>query len=286
VIKSVFYICIIMPAYATQALGQTTANFATFQRKVMAEGLLVLKCSGKVVEGGIISRAGELKKSGRLKNLVIVPGAGEQITEATREKGLTPSFVKGRRNTSEPVLRIAIQSLEGITSGIVEKLEKAGVEASPFLTGVFQARKAVVGGWVGDINNVDILEPVQALLAGKAAILAPLGKDAHGWELNLNADDAAISAATAFHATQLIFATDVNGIEFGGSVLADVTVSALAGLIDSHIVSDGMIPKAFACIKAAEAGIPVRIINGKDPDALTHALEGKGGTVVLPHEVR
>lgn len=277
-----------MPANAMRSWGILTANarqIAEFRHKVREEGLLVLKCSGKLIEGEAIAirSAADLKKSGRVKNLVIVPGAQKQITAAMKARRLTPEFIAGRRVTSETVMYIAYEELQKITFGIANDLSnKYGVGTDFFIFGVFYGRPVGVGNRTGDITEVDCGDMARKLLGGKALVLAPLGKDGVDGYLSLNADDAAVSAAVALGATQLILATDRDGIGIGDNTIRDITVSALAGLISDGTVTGGMVAKAEACMKAAAAGIPVRIINGNDPEAVALALDGNCGTAVLP----
>ncbi len=259
------------------------SNFQRLKDRVGTEGLLVLKCSGKLVGGEAIAirSAAELKQSGRVKNLVIVPGAQKQITAAMEKCGFTPKFIGGCRVTDDNVMRIATRELGMILMGIVDRLRACRVEAEFSLFGTFYGEPVSRGNRTGDITKVDCGAAVLDLLCGKAVVLAPLGEDDLGGKLSFNADDAAASAAVALGATQLILATDKSGIERGGKLLRGITVSALAGLIRDGTVTGGMVAKAQACMKAAAAGIPVRIVNGNDPKAVALALDRKCGTAVV-----
>ncbi len=277
-----------MLSYAQRPGAVRLSVLDKLREAVKEEGLLVLKCSGKLIEGEatVIRSAADLKKSGRLKNLVIVPGGQKQITAAMEARGLKPEFIDGRRVTSDdaerPVLRIAADELCKITSGIANDLSnKYGVGADFFPWKVFHGKPAGVGNRTGDITGVNCGDVARRLLCSKAVVLAPLGRDSFGGKLSFNADDAAVSVAIALEATQLILATDRDGIEIGDNAIRDITVSALAGLISDGTVTGGMVAKAEASIKAAKAGIPVRIINGNDPNALALALDGNCGTAVV-----
>lgn len=260
-----------------------SSNLQKLKARVLEEGLLVLKCSGKLVEGPAVRSAALLKKSGKLKNLVIVPGAQAQITATMEKRGLRPRFDgEGCRITDEPAMRIATSEIGKVVFGIVKSLHDCGVDASFKHFGMFYGKPAGSGNRTGVITGMSCGEVALELLCGRAMVLAPLGEDSEGGPLSLNADPAAASAAVALGATHLVIAMEKDGIEVGGSQLKSVTIPALAGLIGDGTFSGGMVVKAKACIYAAKAGIPVSLVDGNDPDALERVLGGKGcGTAVV-----
>jgi acetylglutamate kinase len=178
-------------------------------------------------------------------------------------------------------MRIAASELRTITSGIAKNLRYCGVDADHLLLGTFYGNPVGRENRTGDITRVDCEDAAIGLLGGRVMVLAPLGQDELGGNLSFNADDAAVSVAVALGATRLILATDRDGVEAFGAVLRTIGVSALAGLISDGTITGGMVAKANACIHAANAGIPARIINGNKPEAVALALDGKCGTVVM-----
>jgi len=122
---------------------------------------------------------------------------------------------------------------------------------------------------------------------GYIPVIAPIGIDAEGNSLNINADIVAAELATAVHAKKLILVTDVPGVlrdtKDEKSLISQVTIAEAQKLIDEKIIKGGMIPKLEACVKAIQNGVErVHIINGLLPHALLlEILTEKGiGTMI------
>jgi len=99
----------------------------------------------------------------------------------------------------------------------------------------------------------------------------------------VNADLAAAAIAGALDASSLIFMTDVPGIYRNwpdrGSLISEISATELQKLLPEF--DGGMAPKVKATLDAIEKGAKVvRIIDGRDPEALANALIGIGGTKV------
>jgi acetylglutamate kinase len=270
-----------------------------FRDKVKTEGLLVLKCSGKLATGSIIPAAADLKLRRVVKNLVIVPGAKEQINAAIKEfnPNYVPKFVGGRRVTPSWMMDLVERVYQKILTRIMAGLRDYNPE--PLMYGVFYGQPVSEKNRTGNITQVEPITVISALFNGQIAVLAPLGLSETGdgrpdslgslclsspyagAGLSFNADDAAAWIAKTLGATQLLLATDKGGIEAHGKMQKEITVSALARLINKSIVRDGMVVKARACMTAVAAGVPVRVINGSNPDSVTRALREKCGTAVV-----
>jgi acetylglutamate kinase len=247
---------------------------------VKAEGLLVLKCSGKTLGDEVLGCVAQLEPA---KHLAIVHGGGVQITDAMKALGMEVRFHDGYRVTDDMAMEVVEQELVKINRGLVGRLHAFGYDAAPFLYGVFFGDTIEDTGRYGRITRTECPEVMHALLKSRIAVLSPMGTDSCGGKLNLNADDAAVSAAIALGASEVILATDVDGIFADGELITEIKVSRLEGLMEARIISGGMIAKARACIQAAEAGVLVRIVNGNCSEAVQLALDGKDcGTTVLP----
>ena len=107
-------------------------------------------------------------------------------------------------------------------------------------------------------------------------------KDSPGF-INVNGDPVAGEIAAALRASKLIYLTDVDGVsDASGQRLDTITASQAENLIETGVISGGMIPKITACLKAAGAGAVARIIDGTRPNALVKEIRGQdGGTTLL-----
>ncbi len=82
-------------------------------------------------------------------------------------------------------------------------------------------------------------------------VVAPLGLDADGTILNVNADDSAAAIATALAADELMFLSDVPGVlDEQGAVLSQISASH-----PPASASGGMLPKLEACTAALLGGV-------------------------------
>ena len=264
-----------------------------YKQKVENEGLHVVKCSGKALGSSVMECIAGLKASGKMKNLVLVHGGGAQITQEMERLGMKPVFSNGYRITDARTMAVVEQVLNKINKDVVESLRRCGICAEQFQRGVFHGKSMKRGmlGWLfskdryGRITEVSCSGIANTLVEGKVAVLSPIGENKKGMSLNLNADDAAVSAAIALGATAVVLATDVDGIMANSAVVSEITAKGLERLMKDGTVNGGMVAKARACIQAAKAGISVRIINGNKEGTMEKALDkNKCGTMVLPIE--
>jgi len=100
-----------------------------------------------------------------------------------------------------------------------------------------------------------------------------MGKGRDGKTYNINADDAASSAAISLSAEKLVVLTNVKGImrspEDANSLISTLTVSEAQSLIEEGAIQAGMIPKVNSCVAALEGRVrKAHIIDAR----ISHAL--------------
>lgn len=142
-------------------------------------------------------------------------------------------------------------------------------------------------GLVGDVSGTDPSSILDLLEDGIVPVIYPIGKDAEGKKLNVNADTMAAGIAAGMGVSEMIAITDVPGIltdiKDPDSKLDSVTLDQVQALIDDGTISGGMIPKVEACRKAVEAGAEaVRMVDGRKPEGLAEdIIEGNPrGTLI------
>ncbi len=239
---------------------------------------------------------------------VIVHGGGSNVTQAMQEAGLEAQFVQGRRYTDERTLSIAEQVLVNqVNQSIVDQINKRGphamglhslascvvfahrvfLELPPTSGGQGQGRKVDLG-FVGEVDwiNADVLSAL--LDAGCLPVIAPIGRDAAGGKLNINADLVAGHVAAALRAEKLVLVSDTHGIRTSqdpDSLASHLTKQQIQQLVDKGVVVAGMLPKVEASFIALEAGVPkVHIIDGRIRHSLMleiYTQKGIGTEIVL-----
>jgi acetylglutamate kinase len=233
---------------------------------------------------------------------VLVHGGGKAIDRAMADAGLTPRKVLGRRYTDRQTLDIVVHVLlNHINAGIVEGLRQLGGRAVPLHSGslqcLFGERLTLPGpegrpvdlGHVGRVTRVDAGLIADFCAGGVVPVLPSLAHDRDGGWLNVNADTAAAAVAGHLRAEKLVLLTDTPGIlrdrRDPQSLLPSLDADACHRLIEQGVLSEGMIPKAEACLDSLRAGVrKTHIIDGR----LRHSLlleiytdRGVGTEIVL-----
>lgn len=200
--------------------------------------------------------------------LVVVHGGGDEVTALQRRLGSEPTFIGGRRVTTDEDMEVVRMVLSGtVNKRLVRQLLGEGVAAigiSGEDGGLLPALLLDDGalGAVGEPLNADP-RPVEALLsAGFVPVVSPLGRHAGtGQGLNINGDDAAAAIAGAIGADELLLLADVPGVlDAAGSLVPAIAADAVDDLIASGVARGGMSAKLQAARRALAAGVPaVRI---------------------------
>jgi acetylglutamate kinase len=210
--------------------------------------ITVVKVGGAA--GGAVAHVAQLVARGR--EVVVVHGAGPQITDACRAAGLEPRFVAGQRVTDAAVMRLVDAAVRDANAALCGELAAADVSCRP----MHDALTAEPWGdeRLGLVGRVTFVEQIgiRAVLAARAVpVIAPTASG-----LNVNADNAAAAVAAALRASELIFLSDVPGL-LGpeGDVIRRLSASAVSQLVASGHVTGGMIPKLDAGLAAIAGGV-------------------------------
>ena len=229
-------------------------------------------------------------------NPVVVHGGGPMISQMLERLGMTPTFVDGIRVTDRETMEVVEMVLGGrVNKDIVNRINRHGGNAVG-LTGkdgnLLMAKpisKAASGPDMGFVGQVETVSPDLLYRLDDARyipVIAPIGVDADGQTYNINADLAASALARALHAEKLVLLTDVAGILDGdGELLSSLRQPEVKRLIDSGVISGGMLPKVQACVEALEGGVAkAHILDGRTPHAMLLELftDGGIGTEMLP----
>src|SRR5262249_20576102 len=124
----------------------------------------------------------------------------------------------------------------------------------------FQAEPLVHNDTEGGLGYVGYLTGVNTALlgslwnAGLLPVAACLGLGPDQELYNINADHMAAASAEYLQADQLIYLTDVDGVQEGPRTLAAVACDEIERLVKSKVVSGGMVLKLEAARRALEGG--------------------------------
>jgi len=123
-------------------------------------------------------------------------------------------------------------------------------------------------GFVGYLTSVNVRFLESLWRVKLLPVAACLGLGADGELYNINADHMAAACAEFIAADHLIYLTDVAGVLDGGKVISALSSEQINQLIDSRVVSGGMILKLEAAKRALEGGVEeVHIVGGESAAA-------------------
>jgi acetylglutamate kinase len=186
--------------------------------------------------------------------VIVVHGAGPQITTEMERLGIPVSFVNGRRRTSRAALDVVRSSMEAVNAELCAALGDVAVPVLGHLDGLFAVPVPPLGQ-VGDPLPSRPKKLVAALAAGKVPVVAPLAVG----PLNVNADDAAASLALGIGAKTLVFLTDVAGLYIDDEVVDAIDVGEARRMLAEGLFEGGIVPKLRAAALAAASGITATI---------------------------
>ncbi len=225
--------------------------------------------------------------------VVLVHGGGPEINEMLGKIGKKSEFVDGLRVTDKETIDVVQMVLAGkVNKGLVNLIENKGGSAIG-LSGVdghmIEAKiKHEKLGYVGEIENVNVKPIIDVIDKGYIPVVSTVGCDYDGNVYNINADTAAAKIAGELGAESLISMTDIAGIlkdkDDPDTLISVIKTKEIPKLIESGIISGGMIPKVECCIEAINMGVKhVFIIDGTIPHAiLVEMLTNEGiGTMFI-----
>lgn len=221
--------------------------------------------------------------------VVLVHGGGPDINELMCKLGQEPTFVDGLRVSDAQTVEIVQMVLAGkVNKTLVNLLQMHGGNAVG-ISGIdgklIEAKMRDQRlGYVGEIEKINAQIITDTLDGGYIPVIATLGGDSDGNTYNINGDTAAAEIAGALGAERLIMMTNVPGIMTDvnnpDSLITSVSIHDAQKLVDSGVISGGMIPKLQCCISAITKGVEnVVIMDGRIPHAILMELltdEGAG----------
>jgi acetylglutamate kinase len=232
---------------------------------------------------------------------IVVHGGGPQIDEHLTRLSIEPRRVEGLRVTDDATMEVVEMVLAGkINKEIVALIGRQGGRAvglsgvddglvlaeklSPVRT---RAGAMVDTGRVGAVRKVRP-EVLQSLVgSGLIPVIAPIGADADGRSLNINADTVAGALAAAMKADKLVLMTDTQGVcDQAGKLINSLTRGEIARLRGDGVISGGMIPKVECALEALAGGVQkCHVLDGRTQHAvLLEIFTDRGIGTQIVHE--
>jgi acetylglutamate kinase len=243
---------------------------------------IVIKLAGTLLEDdatvrSIAGQIAALAKQGH--EMLVVHGGGRVFTATLKRMGIESNFVAGLRVTNRETRDVAVMvfagllnkrlasaiSAEGALAVGISAADAACFRAEPMIHNEIEGRLGFVGYLTGMNNSF-----IESLWRENLIPVAPcLGLGPDNELYNINADHMAAACAEYLAADRLIYLTDVAGVLDGDKVLSAVTWEEIERLVQSRVVSGGMVLKLEAAKRALEGGVrEVHIVGAGFSDSL------------------
>jgi acetylglutamate kinase len=271
-------------------------NSETNRVEVLSEALpYIQKFAGRTI---VVKYGGAAMKDSNLKDKVVrdivllscvglrpvvVHGGGPEINTWLGKLGIEAQFKNGLRVTDAATMEVVEMVLVGkVNKEIVSLINQAGGTAvglcgkdGNLITARPDGREGI--GFVGEVSGVKIKLLESLVNSGYIPVVSSVAADENGQSYNINADTVAGEIAAGLGAEKLILMTDTAGIledyHNPETLIAKLDIQEARQLIESGIVSGGMIPKVNCCVRSLAQGVKgAHIIDGRIPHALLQEI--------------
>ncbi|MBC8061449.1 MAG: acetylglutamate kinase [Clostridiaceae bacterium] len=215
--------------------------------------------------------------------VVVVHGGGPEINDFLNKIGKKSEFINGLRVTDEETVEVVQMVLAGkVNKDLVSLIDKnggkaiglCGIDADLLKAKKSEVQNGVDLGYVGEIVEVNDSIIEHCLNGGYIPVISTvaLGQD-DGKVYNINADSAAAKISIKLKAEKFILLTDVPGLLLNSkdesTMVSQLKIEDIKELIETKVITGGMIPKVDCCIEAVKGGVRrTHIIDGR----VSHSL--------------
>jgi acetylglutamate kinase len=231
------------------------------------ETLKVIKIGGNIIDNEVALKQflSDFSKINGRK--ILVHGGGKLATKLAEQLNVEVQMTQGRRITDSDTLDIITMVYAGkINKNIVAELQKNSCNSIGF-TGadgnsiVSEKRpiKEIDYGFVGDVKSVNTTVLDTLLKMNITPVFCAITHDEKGQLLNTNADTIASELAIAFakkYQTELYYCFEKKGVlidvENENSLIETINRDTYKELLDSKIITEGMLPKLNNCFNAIQ----------------------------------
>jgi acetylglutamate kinase len=212
---------------------------------------VVVKLGGRVAQDSVGLVLGQHEAG---DDVVVVHGAGPQITAELQARGIAARFVGGRRFTDPATIAVVRESLVAVGAELCAALGPAALHLVGDEIGLEAVRVPDLG-LVGEPLPLRAAAVEAALADRRIPVVTPIAVG----PLNVNADEAATALAVGLEVDRVVFVSDVPGVLVEGAVASRLHVDDADELLDAGAFDGGIVPKLLAAARAARLGITAEI---------------------------
>jgi acetylglutamate kinase len=250
--------------------------------------IIVIKIGGAILEQkelliNIIDNIHQLYKQDN--SIALVHGGSKQIDREMQDRNIPIRKIAGKRYTDKSTLEVLDKCCGELNEDIVNQLRFANVQSTGLhaKTNLLMFAKKTDNdpdlGLVGKMTDMKS-QQFKELIKNQVAVVSPVVQSIDGQLYNVNADDVAEFIATSLGADKLVLMTDVDGVYINKDgnleIIGSLTAAEIKKLLDSGMVTGGMIPKLQSSMAAVQKGLKtIHIVNGTKPDVLIQTIKNQ-----------
>jgi acetylglutamate kinase len=236
---------------------------------------IVIKFAGALLEDSstvleLSQQVATLARHGH--EILVVHGGGRLFTATLKRMGIESKFISGLRVTDAETRDAAVMVFGGLLNkrlaGAISAAGQPAVGISAADAACFSASPLVHNdvegslGFVGYLTSVNVRFLESLWHERLLPVAACLGLGANQELYNVNADHMAAACAEFIDADHLVYLTDVAGVLDGEKVLSAISCEQIDHLVQSRVVSGGMVLKLEAAKRALQGGVSEVVIVG------------------------
>lgn len=229
--------------------------------------------------------------------VIVVHGAGHQIAELAKARGISVSETDGTGVTDEATLQLSLEAISRVTNEVMQGLTTVDLRAA-YPNTIIAHPAGIIGGkdfrYTGRVEKVDTKSLHLFLNEGIVPVVPPLGFDGEGRTYRVNSDNIAVEIAEAMQAMKIIF-LGADEVALNGQIIRQLSIAETEEIVRNkkqQLSSPRLVSKLDHAVKACRSGIPrVHLLNGNTDEALlTEVFSHEGvGTMVYSndyHQIR
>ncbi len=224
----------------------------------MTNPKLCIKIGGRALEEHSVALelSREIAALSERYRCVVVHGGGARVSKVSEHFGLAPKFVDGVRLTSVEEMDVVDMVLRGsVNASLVRMIGARAVGLAGCDGALFTGLRIAADSHTGRISEANPALLDLLTKSGYVPIVSSVSVDPERAALNINADEAALAIAVAFHSEYLVFISDIDGVMREGKIIPTMTRESIESAIEEGVITGGMIPKVRSSVSALERGI-------------------------------
>ena len=223
--------------------------------------------------------------------VILVHGAGQQIEQLARERGVQCTNADGTGPTDDRTLKISLEAATSVMNEVMQGLTSVDLRAA-YANVVIAHPAGILGGVdylnTGRVERVDT-KPLHLFLSeGIIPVIPPMGFDGEGKTYRVNSDGIALEVAEAMQAMKILFLSP-DACTLQGEVVRQLSIAETEDMVKRRRaqVEPKLLSKLEHAARACRQGIPrVHLLNGMQDEALlTEVFSHEGiGTMVYSND--